>query len=167
MSAGIVLRYKSHISAFGTVFAQFGVACYLFSMMLLLYSCVGVIHRDFTPDNLILSSTGALKLVDFNVAQQADQSSRSIAGKRAYMPPEQSRGKPTTQSDLYALCATIFFLLTGNEPEPLTVGQPSSVKGEISADWDEVVARLTELDLEARFKTAREVSEFIEDELDY
>ena len=81
----------------------------------------GIVHRDFTPDNLILRPDGMLKLIDFNVAQdESEGTTATIVGKHAYVPPEQFRGKPTTQSDLYALGATLFYLHTAEEPEPIT-----------------------------------------------
>ncbi len=68
-----------------------------------------IIHRDFTPDNLMLNSKGILKLIDFNVAQEIrDGSTGTVVGKHAYLPPEQFRGKATSQSDLYAFGATMF-----------------------------------------------------------
>ncbi len=86
-----------------------------------------IVHRDFTPDNLILNSKGQLKLIDFNVAQQIQEGSTgTIVGKHAYVPPEQFRGKATSQSDLYAFGATMFYLLTGKDPEPISQSIPSA-----------------------------------------
>jgi serine/threonine protein kinase len=49
-----------------------------------------IIHRDFTPDNLMLTSDNILKLIDFNVAQiQQVGTTGTIAGKHSYLPPEQ------------------------------------------------------------------------------
>jgi len=54
----------------------------------------GVVHRDFTPDNLILNSRGKLKLIDFNVAQQVQSGSTgTIVGKHAYLPPSSSEAR--------------------------------------------------------------------------
>src|SRR5581483_12186920 len=79
-----------------------------------------VLHRDFTPENLILDVDGNLRLIDFNVAQQMESTAtRTVVGKHSYIPPEQFRGKATTQSDIYAMGASIFYLLTGTEPEPI------------------------------------------------
>src|SRR6185295_5237035 len=87
-----------------------------------------VVHRDFTPENLILDQDGTLKLIDFNVAQELEESAtRTIVGKHSYLPPEQFRGKACPQSDIYALGATLYFLLTGEEPEPITVAHPQKL----------------------------------------
>lgn len=115
----------------------------------------GVIHRDFTPDNLILRHDGKLKLIDFNVAQQAeDGSSGTIVGKHAFLPPEQFRGKPTFQSDIYAMGATLHFLTTGKDPEPISQSHPSQTNPAISEAFDQVVASCTEMHCSKRTATA-------------
>lgn len=117
-----------------------------------------VVHRDLAPDNLMLSA-GAIKLIDFNVAQQLESSStRTVVGKHNYMAPEQFRGQPCEQSDLYSMGATLAFLLTGEEPTPLSQQKceqdgADSVLSELSP----IIEKLTCLELEGRFKTAREV----------
>ncbi len=111
-----------------------------------------VVHRDVTPDNLILSSKGVLKLVDFNVAQQVTSgTATSVVGKQAYLPPEQFRGEPTTQSDIYAAGGTLFFLLTGKEPEAISVSHPADCNPSVSTALDAVVAKATSLDLKTRY----------------
>src|SRR5262249_46009135 len=63
-----------------------------------------VIHRDFTPENLIHTKEEQIKLIDFNVAQQMEsKATRTVVGKHSYIPPEQFRGKASTQSDIYAM----------------------------------------------------------------
>src|SRR5581483_5192636 len=85
-----------------------------------------VVHRDFTPDNLMITDDGTLKLLDFNVAMSADNAATSstAVGKHAYMAPEQFRGLPEPKSDIYSLGATLHFLLTGRDPEPISVSHP-------------------------------------------
>jgi tRNA A-37 threonylcarbamoyl transferase component Bud32 len=115
----------------------------------------GVIHRDFTPDNLILRHDGRLKLIDFNVAQQAqDGATGTIVGKHAFLPPEQFRGKPTFQSDIYAMGATLFFLTTAKDPEPITRAQPAEHNPNISEEFDQFVASCTELQCKKRMPSA-------------
>ncbi|MDX1985533.1 MAG: serine/threonine-protein kinase [Candidatus Obscuribacter sp.] len=80
-----------------------------------------LVHRDFTPDNLILDNQGNLKLIDFNVAQEMQEATTgTVVGKQSYLPPEQFRGQACPASDLYAMGATIFFILTGKEPTPIS-----------------------------------------------
>jgi len=119
-----------------------------------------VVHRDFTPDNLILDESGILKLVDFNVAQQSESTATgTVVGKHAYLPPEQFRGKPTTQSDLYALGATLHFLLTGDDPEPISRSRPRKSKSTVSEALDAIVAKATECDASKRYATPEEIKE--------
>jgi tRNA A-37 threonylcarbamoyl transferase component Bud32 len=117
-----------------------------------------IVHRDITPDNLMLQPDGTIKLVDFNVAHQVDASATAtVAGKHAYIPPEQFRGKPCPQSDIYALGGTMFYLLTGQEPEPITVSHPASVNQAVSRKLDEIVAAATQSSLTARTASAEKL----------
>lgn len=121
-----------------------------------------VIHRDLSPDNIMLSQDGKVKVVDFNVARKLEAGSQAtIVGKHAFIPPEQFRGKPTCQSDIYALGGTLYYLLTGEEPEPLSVSSPLETKPglEISPDLDLVVRRATAPELADRFQDADELLE--------
>lgn len=120
-----------------------------------------VVHRDVTPDNLILASDGTLKLVDFNVAHQAASGAvTTVVGKQAYIAPEQFRGQPTTQSDIYALGGTLFFLLTAEEPDAISTSRPKLVLEELSPRLDEIVAKATNVDASKRYK---DVSAFAEE----
>ncbi len=114
-----------------------------------------VIHRDFTPDNLILTSTGELKLIDFMVAQDStDNIAGTAMGKQAFMPPEQLRGKATICSDLYALGGTIFYMLTGQYPEAISQSRPSMFNNHVSVELDEIVNKCTALDAADRYQSA-------------
>jgi serine/threonine-protein kinase len=82
---------------------------------------LGLIHRDISPDNIILSRQGAVKVVDFGIAKAAGQSHKTqsgvIKGKLAYMPPEQLRAWPLDRRvDVYALGVVFYELLTGHKP---------------------------------------------------
>jgi serine/threonine protein kinase len=123
----------------------------------------GVIHRDFTPDNMILQEDGQLKLIDFNVARESDDGKTgTIVGKHAYVPPEQFRGKPTKQSDLYALGATLHFLLVGKDPEPISQSSPASVNPRVSAAMNALVQSCTALDTTKRMQS---VADFVSSSL--
>lgn len=117
-----------------------------------------VVHRDLTPDNLILQENGYLKLVDFNVAQQLESgATATVVGKHAYIPPEQFRGRPSEQSDIYALGGTLHFLLTGVEPEPLSPSRPRQINEVVSAELDAIIAKATALDCGKRYARASEM----------
>jgi len=119
-----------------------------------------VIHRDFTPDNLILQKDGSLKLIDFNVAQQTnDTITGTIVGKQCYLPPEQFQGEPIIQSDIYSMGATLFFLATGSPPSPISQSHPKEFNNELSKDFDYFVARATTIDTVLRYTSATECLE--------
>lgn len=118
-----------------------------------------VVHRDFTPDNLILGKDGVLKLVDFNVAQQTESTATgTVVGKHAYLPPEQFRGRPVPQSDIYAMGATLVYLLLGEDPEPITCSHPIVSRTDISPELDSIIARATALDTAKRYGVIEELT---------
>ena len=118
-----------------------------------------VVHRDFTPDNLILQRDGTLKLIDFNVAQQVEATvTGTVVGKHAYLPPEQFRGMPTSGSDIYACGATLHFLLTGADPEPISQSHPGEKVTDLSNGMDHIVAHATHLDVGQRYDRIDEMA---------
>ncbi len=121
------------------------------------------VHRDFTPDNLILRKDGTLKLVDFNVAQQTESTATgTVVGKHAYLPPEQFRGEPCPQSDIYAFGSTLHFLLTGHDPEPISVSRPKEQVEAISENMNFLVATATSMSLEERFNDIEKLKEVLD-----
>jgi tRNA A-37 threonylcarbamoyl transferase component Bud32 len=117
-----------------------------------------VVHRDFTPDNLILQPNGKLKLIDFSVAQKRKDKSATAdcAGKHAYTPPEQFRGEAEPQSDIYALGATMYFLATGVEPTPISESQLPEGAGAIDGArlaLSNVIAHATKLSVAERYES--------------
>ncbi len=116
-----------------------------------------IIHRDLSPDNVMFSREGELKLVDFNVARQLENSNRvTVVGKHSYIPPEQFRGKPTCQSDIFALGCTLFHLVTGRDPEPLSASSPSAFV-KVSRSFEDIVYKSTQLDANRRYSCAEEM----------
>jgi hypothetical protein len=119
-----------------------------------------IIHRDFTPENVIINSDGMPKLIDFNVARQSESTAtRTVVGKHSYLPPEQFRGKACPQSDIYALGATLFFALTGVDPEPISASRPSEKNNSVCSKLDEIVWRATQLNTDQRYQSAQQMRE--------
>ncbi len=114
-----------------------------------------IIHRDFTPENLLLRSTGSLALIDFNVAEQLEsKETKTMVGKHCYVSPEQFRGKATIQSDIYACGCSLYWLLTGQDPEPISMSQPKTERPELSDEINTIVACATAVDVSKRFASA-------------
>jgi eukaryotic-like serine/threonine-protein kinase len=129
----------------------------------------GIIHRDIKPGNIILAEKGEVKVGDFGASFQqrlAEKTSQIRGvGSPAYMSPEQLRMEELNQqTDIYSLGVTMFRLLTGrlpyeagshaaliyailNTPEPV----PSSLRPELPALLDEIVARAIAKDPAKRY----------------
>ncbi len=80
-----------------------------------------VVHRDVSPQNVLVSFSGEVKLTDFGIARAASRLHRTVGevvkGKLAYMAPEQARGRPLDgRADLFALGVVFFEMLTGRRP---------------------------------------------------
>ncbi len=120
-----------------------------------------VIHRDFTPDNLMLSDENKICLIDFSVAQQIEINiTGSVVGKHLYMAPEQFRGKSSVSSDIYSFGASLAFLLTGQEPEAIAVSRPRESMPTVSAQLDALVSGCTAID-ESKRLTLDQIIELV------
>ncbi len=94
---------------------------------------LGVVHRDISPKNLMISSEGEVKITDFGIAKarnlMLDREGEVLLGKLAYMSPEQFQYLPTDRrSDIYSLALVLFELLTGANPS--TFKKPGVVPGQ-------------------------------------
>jgi serine/threonine-protein kinase len=123
-----------------------------------------IIHRDLTPDNLILTNKGDIVLIDFGAANQfLGAATGTIIGKQAYIPAEQLRGKAVLQSDIYALGCTINYLLTGQDPLPLATAHPKSILDNTDPALDQIVAKCTAFEPEGRYQDIAEVGRALKD----
>lgn len=112
-----------------------------------------IVHRDISPDNLMLTSDAGVRLIDFNVARELESgATRTVVGKHNYMAPEQFKGRACPQSDLYSLGCTLYYLLTARDPMALAPAKPSEIGFDSSLDG--LILKLTAQSLDARYKRA-------------
>lgn len=138
----------------------------------------GVIHRDVKPSNILVDAEGEPRLTDFGLAKRMDMDTQytqagTTLGTPAYMPPEQARGeldKVREYSDLYALGAVLYELLTGRAPfggrsllevivavinEPVL--PPRKINPKIHRDVQTIVLKCLEKDPKLRYASAEEL----------
>ncbi len=110
-----------------------------------------VIHRDISPDNLVVTPDGDVKLIDFAASKQCiETATGTMIGKRSYMAPEQLRGKASVRSDIYSLGATLYYLLTGKDPIALTQCRPIDHRPDIDVRLSELIEDMTSFDENSR-----------------
>ena len=136
----------------------------------------GIIHRDVKPANIMISKTGAVKVMDFGIARAiADSNSvtqtAAVIGTAQYLSPEQAQGASVdARSDVYSLGCVLYEILTGEPPftgdSPVAVAYqhvredpiaPSERNNEISPDLDAVVLKALAKNPDNRYQTAAEM----------
>lgn len=140
---------------------------------------VGLVHRDISPDNLMINRDGVTKVLDFGIAKGGNSAgvtkTGELKGKIPYMSPEQIRGEALDgRSDLYSLGITMYWLLTGQRPfsgatELMTLqgvlteeaSPPSSINSHVPPAVDDIVMALLEKDREYRPANGAELHDML------
>ncbi len=136
---------------------------------------LNLVHRDVSPQNVLISYDGEIKLIDFGIAKAANKAGKTQAGilkgKFGYMSPEQVRGLPLDRrSDIFAVGIVLYELLTG---ERLFVGEsdfstlekvrnveimpPSTYNRKIPEELEQIVLKALAKDVDDRYQTAMDL----------
>ncbi len=136
----------------------------------------GIVHRDIKPANVMLTPTGAVKVMDFGIARAMADSAgtmtqtQAVIGTAQYLSPEQARGEAVdSRSDLYSTGCLLFELLTGRPPfigdSPVAVAYqhareeprpPSTYASDVPEALDRITLKALVKDREQRYRSASE-----------
>ncbi|MCT2586548.1 Stk1 family PASTA domain-containing Ser/Thr kinase [Actinophytocola gossypii] len=137
----------------------------------------GIVHRDVKPANVMITKTGAVKVMDFGIAravadgQAAVTQTAAVIGTAQYLSPEQARGEAVdARSDVYAAGCVLFELLTGDPPftgdSPVAVAYqhvredpkpPSSLNSRVSPALDAIVLKAMSKGAPNRYQSSAEM----------
>jgi eukaryotic-like serine/threonine-protein kinase len=141
----------------------------------------GIVHRDVSPSNLIVSFPGDVKIIDFGIAKALSESRRTdphvMMGKVGYMSPEQCRGAPVDRrSDIFSLGVVLYEATVGRRPfaaesqfavlNMITMGEfprPRALVPDYPVELEAVVLRAMAVDPQARYPTAEALQAELED----
>jgi serine/threonine protein kinase len=130
----------------------------------------GIIHRDISPDNVMITDGGAY-LIDFGAARSfASAHSMSVLLKFGYAPEEQyrSKGEQGPWTDVYSLCATLYWCITGHKPpealerlEEDTISLPSVLGATIAPGVEQALMKGLEVYRKNRIQSMRELATYL------
>ncbi|MEP7212388.1 MAG: protein kinase [Acidobacteriota bacterium] len=136
-----------------------------------------IVYRDLKPSNIMIDgNTGRIMLIDFGIARsigQKEEKGVTAVGTMGYAPPELFSGNVEPRSDIYSLGSTMFHLLTGADPQsnPLLIfdfqknPRPRQINPQLSDQIERILMRAVEYNSDARFASAGEMRQALEDHL--
>jgi serine/threonine-protein kinase len=140
---------------------------------------MGVVHRDVSPQNILVTTAGNTKLIDFGIAKARDRlgnetTTGTVKGKFSYMSPEQASGRPLDRTtDIFAAGAVLYHVLAGHPPfvgdNPLALlsalvsdAPPAPLPAHVPREVAQVIYRALERQRVARYPTAEEMQRDLE-----
>ena len=137
----------------------------------------GIVHRDISPQNVLVSWEGDVKVIDFGIAKATEKSGKTrpgtLKGKFAYMAPEQIRGLPLDgRSDIFALGVVLYEMVTGQRGfqadsefsllemvRNVEIRPPSLLNSNLPAELERIIYKALAKDRDQRYQTGADLSE--------
>ncbi|HEY3804181.1 MAG TPA: serine/threonine-protein kinase [Kofleriaceae bacterium] len=136
-----------------------------------------IIHADISPSNILLTTSGEVRVADFGIARREGGVAGVVEGKWAYMAPEQARGEALTpRSDVFALGVVLYELLCGEHPlgrqvtagerelEPKRIVPPRVVRPQIPPGLDAICMKMLSYEPRDRYARMQQVIDALVDE---
>jgi serine/threonine protein kinase len=145
---------------------------------------LNLVHRDISPQNILVSYEGEVKLVDFGIAKAASQSSETrtgiLKGKLSYMAPEQARGQSVDRrTDIFAIGIVLYEILTGHKlfkgdndfdtlekvREAKVEPPPTSLNKQVEPELEAIILKALAKEPDDRYQSASEMQTALEDHM--
>ncbi|MEK6683379.1 MAG: tetratricopeptide repeat protein [Nitrospirota bacterium] len=145
---------------------------------------LNLVHRDISPQNILVSYEGEVKLVDFGIAKAASQAAETrtgiLKGKLSYMAPEQARGRPVDRrTDIFAIGIVLYEILTGHKlftgdndfdtlekvREAKVEPPPTSLNKQVAPELEAILLKALAKEPENRYASASEMQTALEDHM--
>jgi len=136
-----------------------------------------IIHADISPSNILLTTSGEVRVADFGIARREGGGAGVVEGKWAYMAPEQARGEALTpRSDVFALGVVLYELITGQHPlgkqvsaeerdsGPIRIAPPRVVNPSVPAGLDAICMKALSENARDRYARMQQMIDAIVDE---
>ncbi|WP_164011299.1 serine/threonine-protein kinase [Pyxidicoccus trucidator] len=139
---------------------------------------MGLVHRDVSPDNVLISYEGEVKVIDFGIAKatslvEAKTSPGTLKGKYPYFSPEQAQGRQDldARTDVYAAGVVLYEMVCGKRPYEgefvsvlprIITGDclpPSAINPTVTEELESIISHSMAIDRDTRYQTAKELSE--------